>query len=260
MVQVNRALGLVMLAACGAHSPKLPVEVLLDGPAANASGMGALVKSFDISPHQLVVLGDAQRMYLLGWGGAVPIEGLSADAFAYTHDGLLLAVRGTQLAYVADNGELAPLYDLPNPGMALAPGDGDTMYLFDRAATDGHYNLYRMSPGRRAIKVLDSPEAIDAVADDGARLYVAIGGVVFAAQPGKRMTVAARLAGDARIIAVATAHQRLYLSDGSSVYVLAGHKVERIAQVPAEVLRVHGGALFAFDSKSRMVVRVGGLP
>lgn len=248
------ALALV-LAACGAHAVHPHVEVLLDDRAAHAVGMGSLVGSVDVSPSRLVVLGDKDRLYVLGWGGATTIDGAGVDAFAYTHDGLLLAVRGTQLVAFGQNA-FAPVYDLPNAGMSIAPGAGDAMYLYDRSAPDGHYGLYRLTPGRRAAKLLDSPAPIDAVADAGDRLFVAIGGVVFVARPGKPMTVAARLGGGAKIVSIAADGARLYLSDGSSVYALVGRHVERVGAIPGGLLRVHDHALFVLDPATRLLVRV----
>lgn len=266
-------LALVGLAgACGSHphhqttcraTAPVRMEVLLNEQLAASSGIGALDPTFDVSPQRLLLISDADRMYLLGWGGLFPVEGMpgSLGSFAYTPDGLLLAVRDAELDYLGTSGQLETLFTLPHEGMAVAPGGTGTMYLFDRQTTDGNYGLYQLAAGRKVLRLFDSPKPIDAVARAGDHLFVATGGGVFDATPGAPSKLIAYLGSEAiGSIAASEDGTRVYFSDGASVFAVTGGCVDLVTRELGGTLRVMDGALLVLDAKHRLLVRFATLP
>ncbi|HUQ01488.1 MAG TPA: hypothetical protein VM261_03285 [Kofleriaceae bacterium] len=233
------------------------MEVLLHAALADASGLGPLAASFDISPQRLLLLEDAQHLHLLGWGGIVPVDGLApVDAFAYTPDGLLMTVRGNQLSYLAASGTLESLIELPSAGMGIAAG-ADSMFLFERQSATRRFGLFELAPGKKARLLLESPEPIDAVAHAGPRVLLVSGGAVFEATPEQPMRVLAHLPGARRIQSVAadSASGRVYFSDGAAVFAVKDGCVGVVSSTLGGTLRVRDGALFVFDAKRRVLVR-----
>lgn len=251
----------LLAAACGgsASGPKTKprdVEVLLNPQLASASNLGALVSDFDISPDRLVVVADAEHLYLVGWGGVKAVEGLGgAESFAYTPDGLLLVVRGTQLLYLADSGTLETFFELPHAGMGLAAGTTDTVYLFDRTSDDGTYALYQLQPGRELAKLLAAPRPIDSVAHTADRLLFVSDGTVFEATAGKPMRMIVRLEGST-IRSVAAEGNRVYASDGAAVYAIADDGIVMVSATAGGTLRVRDGALFVLDPARPLLLRL----
>jgi hypothetical protein len=88
------------------------------------------------------VIADRASLHVVGWGGTTPIQGVGhLDAFDYTSDGLLLAVRDQTLLYLDADGKLQEVTSLPHKGMGITRGDG-AMLLFDRTRNDSHAAIY----------------------------------------------------------------------------------------------------------------------
>jgi hypothetical protein len=248
--------GCVGARPAGPRAVPRQVEVLLNDRLAAARGVGALAADFDVSPGDAVVLSDAEHLYALGWGGLAPLDGLTGvDSLAFTADGLLLTVRGDQLSYVDERGASAPMTTLPHAGLALAPGAADVMYLFDRAGAAPPYTLYALVPGRKVVKLLETPRPIDAVAQAGERVLLVSGGVVYEVTPGQPMRMVAHL-GRSTITAVAGDRERVYVSDGAAVYALAQGGVVVVTDTAGGALRVRDGALLVLDPRRRLLVRL----
>lgn len=254
---------LALAGACAHAKPRvepLQVEVLLNEPISTAAGLGTLVADFAISPQRLVLLADETRMYLLGWGGVVPVDGSPAgvDAFAYTPDGLLMVVQGAQLSYLGESGALEPMFELPHEGMGLATGPAGVMYLFDRTGADGRFGLYQLTTGRNVALMLESPEPIDSVAQAGTRVFFASGGAVFEATPDQPMRLVASLAASTKIrsVAVDADSGKVYFSDGLAIYALDGNQVGVITRASGGTLRVLDGALLVHDVASGLFLRL----
>jgi hypothetical protein len=259
------------LAACGHRGTKrstldptagkkLEIQVLLDERLARSSNMEALGTQLTVTPKRLAVIGDRARMYVVGWGGTTPIQGMGRfDAFEYTNDGLLVLVHETTLLYMDSDGKLQTLTTLPHTGMGLARSD-NALLLFDRTRSDSHAAIYELEPGRQARKLVESPTPIDAVARTGNRLFFATGGVAFEATAGERLVPVASLPGKTMIRSIAATADRLYVSDGDSIYVVRGTESALVTKGLGGTLRMDRDALLVLDHKRRMLARITGLP
>ena len=252
---------LVLAAACGSGPPKTKttprhVEVLLDAQRAIAGEVGALIPDFDVSGDQRVVVADADHLYVVGPSGAVAVDGLGgADSFAYTRDGLLMVVRGTELLYLTEKGTLEKLVDLPHPQMGISTGPASGMYLYDQYSDDGAYALYELMPGRQIAKVLEAPSPILGVAQAADHVLFVSDGTVFEASPGRPMRMVVRLA-ETSIRSVAADEDRVYFSDDKTVYALADDGFAVVTDKMGGTLRVRGGALLVLDPSQPLLVRL----
>jgi hypothetical protein len=268
---VRAFVALVALAACGGaakkpldpySAPSVQIQILLDDRAARARGIDALADQLTVTPERLAVISDHKKLYRVGWGGAAALDGVDAvpDAFDYTADGVLLAVRASELAYLDGDGTFKTLFALPHDGMALASGSA-SMFVFDRKRADGHAAIYELDRGRQARKLLESPQPIDAVTQGGNRVFFASGGLAFEATPGSRLRAVAALPGGARIRSLAASSDgaKLYASDGDAIYEIEGQKAATITRGMGGTLRVQGGGLLVLDAKRRLLARIEGL-
>lgn len=234
-------------------APRL--EVLLNQKLATQAGMGQPVAALALTPNRLVLLADATRAYLVGWGGVKPLDNLRLDAFAYTRDGLLMGVRGRQLMYLGADGKLKTLAGLPATGMGLSAGLGPRLFLFERNA-GGASALYELLPQRRFSKLLESPQAITAVVETPERLLFAAGNSVFALAPDKSVKAVAALPGGRRIVALAASGRTLYLSDGDSVFTVSDGKAALLLKDTGGALLHDGSALLVLDPERQLLLRV----
>ncbi|MGE5186392.1 MAG: hypothetical protein ACM31C_30260, partial [Acidobacteriota bacterium] len=245
-----------------ASPAQVQIQVLLDDRLAKASAMGALDGELAVSPKRLIVVSDHQKLWLVGWGGVAPVDAIATpvEAYAYTPDGLMLAVRGNELAYLDEAGELKPMFTLPSAGMGLATG-ATTVFLYDRTPGTAPYAIYELAPGRRAERLLESPEPIDAVAQAGTHTFFASAGVAFEATPGAPLRALAALPSGAKVrsLAATADGSRVYLSDGDSIFAVEGERVALVTRSVGGVLRMHGDALLVLDPKRRLVARLVGL-
>jgi hypothetical protein len=250
---------LLCLASISASAAPLRLEVLLNKPMARQAGLGALTGSFAVTPGRLVLLGERAKTFVLGWGGMRPVADLDGlDAMAYTSDGFLMAVRGRELVILDAKDGLKKLFTLPSAGMGLAAGAKDRMFLFERRA-GGHSGLYELRPGRKIVKLLESPEPIGGAAQsaDG-RIVLAAGGSLFEFAPGKPMRL---LAGGVKPIGSVAMGPggRVYASDGASVFALDDDKLTLLTKEAGGELSWLDGGLLVFDPKLPLLARVVGL-
>lgn len=257
----SAALLLVVLLARahGASVSPQRVEVLLNKAAARAAELGALGEGLAVTPQKLILLSGDRRMLLVGWGGVQPLDGMRLGAFAYTPDGLLMGVRGLDLVAAQPDGSLKTLFALPSAGMGLAAGVQDNMFLFERAPLARH-GLYELTPGRKILKLLDSPEPIGAVAQaaDG-RLFFAAGSAVYELAPGKPMRLLAGGGKTIRALAVDPKSGRVYGSDGACVFALDGGRLTLVARHMGGALAWLDGGLIVFDARAPLLARLAGL-
>lgn len=241
-------------------APLVPrrVEVLLNARMAKLAKLGPLNAGFAVTPTRVVLLSSDEEMFTVGWGGIRPITGIiGMETYAFAHDGNLLGIRKRELVYLDDKGGLTKLFALPSGGMGIAPGVGKRMFLFERA-TRGKSGLYELLPGRKIVKILESPGPIGAVtqAADG-RVLFAVGGSIFEVAPGNKMRTVA--VGGKPIRSLAATGSRIFASDGASVYSLEGDRLTLVTKETGGDLQWFDGGLLVFDPKSPLLVRITGL-
>lgn len=249
---------LVLPAHAGSSGSPQQIEVLLNAPMAKLAKLGPLKPGLAVTPDRLVLLHSDEEFFTVGWGGIRPISGLSGlDAFAFAHDGVLIGVRKRELVYLDSKGALTKLFMLPSDGMGIVSGAGKRMFLFERAA-GGKSGLYELLPGRKIVKILDSPDPIRAVAETSrGRVLFAVGGSLFEVGPDKKMRTVA--IGGKPIQSVAAAGTRVFASDGTSVFIVDGKRITLITKQTGGDIQWHNDGLIVFDPKSPLLIRITGL-
>lgn len=241
-------------------APPVPrrVEVLLNAQMAKLAKLAPLNPGFAVTPTRVVLLSSRDEMFTVGWGGIQPIAGIiGMETYAFAHDGDLIGIRKRELVYPDEKGVLIKAFELPSNGMGIARGVGKRMFLFERAS-GGKSGLFELLPGRKVVKILESPGPIGAVTQtaDG-RVLFAVGGSIFEVAPGNKMRTVA--VGGKPIRSLTTTGNRIFASDGASVYSIEGDKLTVITKETGGDIQWFDGGLLIFDPKSPLLVRITGI-
>jgi hypothetical protein len=252
---------LLLLAGQLLAAPAPRIEVLLNKQMADTAALPRLDANLAVTPSKLILLGSGKGLYVLGWGGleAWP-QFQNLDAFAFTPDGLLLAIRGKDLLHLDAKGELSRFFTLPAAGMGLAPGVRGRMFLFDRGAGPRHA-LYELSPGRKIRKLLESPKPIQAVTEtaDGTVLFTS-GRAIYAIAKGEKLRAVAGAAEGRPLTSLAVDPAgTIYASDGIAVFSISQGRFQLLTRQAGGALHWLDGGLIVFDRWMPLVIRLTGL-
>lgn len=249
--------------AAAAKDPAKPtVEVMLNKQSAEKHHIGTLTPALVVTPTHFLMIEDNKKFYQVAWGGVRPVDGLRGlDAFDYLPNGDFAGIRGKELVALAKSGELEPIMALPSEGMGLAAGRGKT-YLFERDGGERN-GLFILLPNKKGLKLLESPEPIAAVLEDGDGILFAAGTGIYRFGADKTTKLVFGLPKGSRNIsslAQDPATKRIYASDGDSVFSFKDKDVVVITRENGGVLRWFGDGLIIFDPKAPLLIRIRGLP
>ncbi|MDA8155474.1 MAG: hypothetical protein M0Z52_03335 [Actinomycetota bacterium] len=244
-----------MALAAQAQTPSVKLEKLLNPDVARTAKLGALVNCVAVTPDGIAVVGDADRLWLVGASGAraTGVRGLSS--FAFTSQGLLIGVRGRDLVYLDADGTLKTFFGLPGEEMSIVPGQGDTLLLYGPEGKDS-WGLYIIHPGRRVSKLLKSPKPITGAAMAGNRVLLVAGGALYEVLKGKLLLVAGEPGGAFVSVAAEPAGSLVFVSDGKRIFGIQGNQVMPLAGDIGGILRWQGGGLLIFDPGRDMLLRL----
>jgi hypothetical protein len=237
------------------------LEVFMNKLTATKNGIGVLTASVAVAPNHSFVIEDPERFYQVAWGVVRKEDGLKGlSAFDYATDGLFVGVRGKELVYLSKTGKLVTMAPLPSAGMGLAVGSGK-LYLFERNET-GVSRLFVLYPGKKLVKICDSPKPIDAVMEEGDRVLYSAGGSIMGWAPDGRTGVAFVHPKNRRIVSMAQDPKSLkvYISDGLSVISIKGDQVVTVTREAGGILRWYGDGLVVFDPLAKLLMRIRNLP
>lgn len=258
------ALMLAGRSVAGAPAPNpVTVEVLLNKLSAKKNQVGALKPATAVTPKRTIVIEDASGMINVAWGGVRRMPGIKGlDLFDYTSDGVFVGIQAGDLLYLSKTkGIFEKLITLPSMGMGLAMGR-DKIYLFERKGDDQKNGLFVLYPGKKALKLFESPWAIDSVLEDGDRLLFSVRGSIYQFSADKKTTLLIGLPKGRPIMSLAMnpKTRTIYASDGASVFSFNGDKAGVITRENGGVLRWLDDGLLLLDPKEPLLVRFVGLP
>ncbi|MGB7266121.1 MAG: hypothetical protein WBC92_11460 [Terracidiphilus sp.] len=241
--------------------PSLKVIRILTPAIAAKYNLGLLCPSLAVTPNGVAVVGDGDHLWAVGADGAIEVEGVhNAASFAISGDGLLVVVSGANLEYLDPSAKILKLvYTLPSGGMRIVAEGKDRFLLFGPDGVKG-YALYELLPGRRAVKVIDSPHPITGVARSGDQLLVITGGALFSIDGSSMQVVAGEPGGALSSIAVDEDSGRVFLSDGSRTFEFKAAKLLPLFSDLGGELRWVGGGLLVFNPKQRVLAQIANLP
>ncbi len=244
-------LGLAPLAA--AETPVL--QLILTPKIASAAGIGSLINCFSITPDGVVVVGDKSHLWAVGAAGALPLKISGLTSFTFMPGGILLGVAGNNLVYLDTDGTLKTLFALPEPGMNVTQGQGNTLILFGPEAP-GRDGLYLVHEGRQATKILSLAATItDVAALNTTLLFISNGALyevlghhlrLMAAEPGSGFTS----------VTTDPTTGAIYLADASHVVEIKHGKIIPISNNFSGLLRWTQGGLIIFDNRGGTLVRL----
>jgi len=243
----------------------IEVTLLLSSAEARQLG-GKLFGAFEVSEQGHLLLGiegqNGRNLVVADVGlRLLEDDDLGLETFRRLPGGALIAICDRQLARY-ENGGLVREVDIPAAGMQLAPSSHrDEFYLFgggdDRARV-----VYRVLHGRRYEKLLETPEAVTALAEVGGRLYLALGAKVLGvSRQGPVSVVYDPPAGAGTILALAgdPATRTLFMATADGVTALRGGRAITLLAGCGGALRLSGGSLYVLDSRRGLVIRVPGV-
>jgi len=260
----SRVLSVLLMAvlapqAASAAGPKTSVQVIMRPDTAASAKLGSLADCVAVTPDGIAVVGDGDRLWLVGATGARPVAKIRhLRSFAFTPEGLLVGVQGRNLVYLDSRQNLRVFFALPGRGMNVSPGRLDTLFLFG-PEDNGGYDLYVVRPGRKVSKVLNAPKPITGVAQAGSRILLVTGGALYGVSEHKLLLIAAEPQGALTSVAVDEAGGRIFVSDGRHIFQVQQGRVVPLAGDLGGTLRWYGGGLLVLDPRNRVLVRLVGL-
>lgn len=244
------------VAALG-QQPQLIVERILTPALAERQHLGALASSVAFTPNGVAVVGDGDRLWAVGGDGAVRIEGVrSANSFAMSPQGLLVVVSGKGLLYLDPASQtLKPIFDLPFAGMNIVSAGEDSFLLYGPDDAKG-FALYELLPGRKVLKLVDTPRPITGVARLGRQVLLVTGGALFAVIGNSLQLLAGEDGGKLHSVAVDTRTGNIFLSDGHSLFAIQQGAVVTLTGGLGGELRWQSGGLIVFNPTQRSLARL----
>jgi len=222
----------------------------------------SFISGMDISPSKYITLSTGKKIYLLGWGGITQF-GEEADSlissYAYTSDGLLMAVKNKALCYIDIHGNLVKLIQLPTTDMGIAAGK-EVMYLFDKKRSDHQYRLYAFAKGAKYKQLLVSPKPITTVVEIDDSLYLAIGSGVFSFSPkDNTMNLVAGFQKENEIksMTVDSSNNILYIATRDAIYALQNNSLVYVTgDFGGGILKYFSGGLVIFNPETYYIIRI----
>ena len=216
----------------------------------------------DVSPHQFITLAGDNKMFLLGWGGIVQLgkdTEMPVNSFAYTSDGLLMAIIENQLCYMDSTGIFSTIAQLPTSDMGLAAGK-NVMYLFDHFRADSLYRLYALAKGGKYKQLLITPKPVTAVAEMGDSIYFALGSAVFSFTPENiNPNMVAGFQKDNTIFSITadTIRNILYISTADAIYAKQGNSLVYVTgDFGGGIVKYFGDGLILFNPETHTIIRI----
>jgi len=221
------------------------------------------ISAIDISPGKYITLSTGDKVYLLGWGGMSQlgnrIEGNPISSFAYTKDGLLMAIRNNVLSCMNSQGNLDTLVQLPRANMGVAAGK-DVMYLFDQSGNDKQYKLYAFAKGGKYKQLLVSPRPITTVVEMSDSLYLAIGSGVFSFSPkSNALNLVAGFQKESEIksMTVDSKNGILYIATQEGVYAFQDNSLVYVTgDFGGGMIKYFNGGLIIFNPVTCDIIRI----
>jgi hypothetical protein len=237
--------------------PQLSVERILTPSVARQQHLGILRPDIAVTPNGVAVVGDGDKLWAVGADGAVRIDGVrDANSFAISPQGLLVVVSGKSLLYLDPASQtLKPIFDLPFAGMSIVTESQDSFFLFGPDGAKG-FAVYELLPGRKVVKVVDTPRPITAVTRLADDVLIVSGGALFAVYQNSLRLLAGEIGGNLRSVAADSSARQIFVSDGKSIFAIHQDKVVPLVGDLGGELRWQSGGLLVFNPTQPSVARL----
>jgi hypothetical protein len=239
------------------QKPKFSIERILTPSLARQRHLGILRPDIAVTPNGVAVVGDGDRLWAVGADGAVRIERVhNANSFAISPQGLLVVVSGKSLLYLDPVSKtLKPIFDLPFAGMSIVTENQDSFFLFGPDGAKG-FAVYELLPGRKVVKVVDTPQPVTAVTRLADDVLIVSGGALFAVYQNSLRLLAGEIGGRLRSVAADSSARQIFVSDGKSIFAIHQDKVVPLVGDFGGELRWQSGGLLVFNPTQPSVARL----
>jgi hypothetical protein len=242
----------------------LRYEVMLNGNMLDSTlKKERFIDAIDISPNKYITLSTGKTVYLLGWGGisklGKDVEGSSINSYAYSKDGLLMAVKSNVLFYMNDQGKLDTLVQLPKANMGISAGR-DVIYLFDQNRDDKPHKLYAFAKGGKYKQLLVSPKPITTVVEMNDSIYMAIGSGVFSLSPNNNamnLVAGFQKESEIRSMTVDSVNSILYIATQEGIYALQDRSLVYVTgDFGGGMIKYFNNGLVIFNPETNDIIRI----
>jgi hypothetical protein len=220
------------------------------------------ISAIDISPNKYITLSTGHKIYILGWGGITQF-GQEADStiisYAFATDGLLMAVKNSELCYMNDKGSLVTLLKLPNANMGIAEGK-EVMYIFDQKRNDKQYKLYAFARGGKYKQLLVSPKPVITTVEMNDSLYLAIGSGVFSFSPRDsklNMIAGFQKENEIKSMTADPVNNILYVATRDAIYALRNESLVYVTgDFGGGIIKYFSNGLIIFNPETCDIIRI----
>jgi hypothetical protein len=248
---------------CAQQKDSLRYEVMLNsGMLDSTLKRERFISALDISPGKYITLSTADKIYLLGWGGIQQLgktQKGNLSSYAYTKEGLLMAVKEDILSCLNTQGDLDTLMRLPRSKMGISAGK-EVMYLFDQSRDDKQYKLYALAKGGKYKRLLVSPRPITTVLEMSDSLYLAIGSGVFSFSPqSNALNLVAGFQKESEIksMTVDPQNEILYIATREGIYARKNNSLVYVTgDFGGGMIKYFNGGLIIFNPETCDIIRI----
>ena len=222
------------------------------------------INSIEYTPDGFILLSSANRFYILGIGGIIPIWGNwnhenAIEAFTITSDSILVVLSGYALYLLDSDNSFTKFQIIPDNNMGIS-AKYDNIYVYDRALKNDKkdYSIYQVSEDGEIISLVKIPTPILSVFESPLQLIFSTRNILFSVDiKTKKLFQLFSLPYEDDIISIVgnTQNQVFYFSTEKTVYRIKNNRIELLSEEFGGILHYDGEGLLVFYPKENLIVR-----
>ena len=219
------------------------------------------INNIEVTPANYILLSSSNQFYLAGWGG-IHTYGKkpwgSINSYAFTTQGILMAVRNNELCYLDSLGGLVKLFKLPNQNMGISSGKY-LMYVYDRNSSTVANAIYAIAQGGKYVKLLEMPKPVNSLVEFNNAIFFSNENAIFKFDlQNKELTAVVALPNKKEIksLSIDTSNNKIYFSTDSLVCAVKGQSFEVITNKLGGIVKYFGKGLIVFNPGKQMLIRL----
>ena len=222
------------------------------------------INSFEYTPDGFILLSSANRFYILGVGGLIPIWGnwnseSGIESFTITSDSLLVLVSGDALFFLDSVNSFTKFQVIPENNMGIS-SKYDNIYLYDKILKNDKkdYSIYQMSNDNNIKRFITIQTPILSMFECPSQLIFSTKNMVFSLDiKTKKLFLLFSLPYESDIISIVgdTDNQTFYFSTENNLYRVKNNQIELLCENFNGILKYDSKGLIVFNPKENLIVR-----
>lgn len=183
------------------------------------------------------------------------------SSFAFTNEGLLMAIRNNELCYLDSTGYLKKAFQLPSYGMGIA-GSKYAMYIYDKTGNKSVNGVYALLHGGNYKLLFKVDKPIEALAEANGKIYYSYQNSILCYDIASKNTdciLKLQNANDKIIsIAVDKNTEVVYFSTPGWMGYVKNNDAQVISKKSGGILDMTSGAITILNQKPNFLIRIVG--